>query len=628
MCGICGIAQADRTRNADISAVERMNSAITHRGPDDEGLWNGGHAALAMRRLSIIDIEGGRQPMSSEDGSTIVVFNGEIYNFQAIRRELEADGFHFNTSSDTEVILNAYLKWGDDALRRFNGMFAIAICDLNADRLLLARDRLGIKPLFYSFQNDTLVFSSELDSLMRSGLVNGKINPAAIDAYFTYLYIPGPDSIFENVSKLRPGEKLVFEKGKLKTEPYWNLSFDVDDSWTLDSAAERYAELLRDSVRLRMISDVPLGAFLSGGLDSSSVVAAMSAQSARPVKTYCIGFDDSHADELKYARIAARHFATDHTETVLKPEMIDMTSKLARHFGEPFADSSAVPAWLVSQVASNDVTVALAGDGGDELFAGYTWLHMTKHVDAFRRVPAPLRNLLGATLKLAPRSPFVQKLIRFNSDASLSQLEGFRRRETCFAPELRAELYGKDLAIKIGETTIDRFQEHADAAAGFSNGNRMLYLDTKMYLPGDILTKVDRTSMANGLEARAPLLDHRLIEFAATLPFHLKYNNGTSKIVAKHAMAGILPKELTIQRKQGFAIPIHRWFREDLRGYFNSLVLSDESRSSSYLNPGTIKQIANAHTSGRENYGHHLWTLLMFEQWLRYIETIPGLSLS
>ncbi len=619
MCGICGIIRGDRSRGVDLAAVERMNAALAHRGPDDAGAWQGGHAALAMRRLSILDVPGGHQPMTNEDGTVIVVFNGEIYNFQALRDDLIARGHVFRTQSDTEVIVHAYEECGDEMLERLNGMFAIAVYDVKRNRLLLARDRLGIKPLFYCARDGDLTFASELDALMRSGVVRRAISPSALDAYFTFLYVPAPDSIFEDAQKLRPGEKLVFENGRISLAQYWCLAFKVDNTWTLDSAAERYLDLLTDAVRMQRVSDVPLGAFLSGGVDSSTIVGIMSRMGRQPVKTFTIGFDDAAANEIEYARIAALHFGTDHSEEILRPDMIDVTGRLIRHFGEPFADSSAVPTWLVSRLARSRVTVALSGDGGDELFAGYTWLHMNRAVSSYRRIPKPLRSLVDFALHCGPDSPRLAKLRRFSRDSLLDPHASFRRRETCLGPDIRAALYRREWSERIASCATDRFEEHA-AAGPASVDEWMLHQDTAMYLPDDILTKVDRMSMAHSLEARVPLLDHRIVEFAATLPFRLKMKGGISKYVAKHAVRDLVPKELLRQRKQGFAIPIHRWFREDLRAFFQELVLSEDARCGRYLNPGVVRSLLTDHTTGRENYGHHLWAVLMFEQWLRYTE--------
>lgn len=615
MCGICGIVHAQRDKRADLMAIARINDAMIHRGPDEAGVWDGGHAALAMRRLSILDASGGHQPMANEDGTVVVVFNGEIYNFQELRADLAARGHVFRSRSDTEAIVHAYEEYGDAALERFNGMFAIAVYDTARSRLLLARDRLGIKPLFYGLKGNAIVFASELGAIMQSRLFSGEANPAAIDAYFTFLYIPAPDTVYAGVHKLRPGEKLVFENGRTTLERYWRPVFAPDPKWTIDSAAEAYRALLDDAVRMQRIADVPLGAFLSGGMDSSSVVATLAGMSARPVKTFTIGFDDKTADETPYARIAAKRFGTDHTEDILHPGMAHIAPQLIAHFGEPFADSSAVPMWHVSRLARQQVTVALSGDGGDELFAGYAWAHNTRRVQAYRRVPPALRSLIGAVLRIAPQSRTIAKLRRFSQDAWLDDRAVFRRRETCLDADARATLYRTGFANAVAQNAMDRFEEHAGAGpCDFDEW--MLYQDTVMYLPDDILVKVDRMSMAHSLEARVPLLDHRLVEFAATLPFGLKYAGGVSKRVAKHAFREILPPELLVQRKRGFAVPVHRWFRGDLRRHFAERVLTKTARCTAFLDQNAVRALFRRHDAGHEDHGHALWAILMFEYWL------------
>jgi len=626
MCGICGIVFADGERRVDAAMVEAMNCALTHRGPDDAGLWDGGHVALAMRRLSVIDVAGGHQPMVSDDGDVVIVFNGEIYNFQEIRDRLEARGAGFRTRCDTEVVLRAYEAYGDAFLSQLNGMFAIAIYDRRQDRLLLARDRAGIKPLFYCVRDGAIVFASELDALLRSGRVRGALNAAALDAYFTYLYIPAPDTIFRDVQKLLPGEKLMYQKGQAQRERHWKVRYAPDASMTLDSASEQFLSLLDDAVRLHRISDVPLGAFLSGGLDSSAVVSSLAAMSSRPVKTFTIGFDDAQADELGYARAVAKRYGTDHVEAVLKPDAVALLPRIIRHFGEPFADSSALPTWLVSQVARQQVAVALSGDGGDELFAGYAWTRMTHLLDRCRAVPEAARRIVGNVVAALPDGPFAARLRRLNEDAFLDPLDVFRRRQTCFDSAQRSSLYQHDVAAEVALGLTNRFAQHARAARQLSVGDAMLYHDFAMYLPDDILTKVDRMSMAHSLEARVPLLDYRLIEFAATVPFPLKLRGCATKRVMRHALRSRLPRTILRQRKRGFAIPIHRWFREKLRSHFDETVLQPGARCHAYLRPEAIQALFAAHTQRKADAGHHLWALLMFEHWLRYVEAIPGVS--
>jgi asparagine synthase (glutamine-hydrolysing) len=628
MCGICGLMRGDPGERVDEETLEAMNRALAHRGPDDAGTWFGGPVGLAMRRLSVIDLFNGHQPMANHDGSLVVVFNGEIYNFKDIRADLERRGHVFRTQSDTEVILRGYEQFGDDIMQQLNGMFAFAVYDGKRERLLLARDRIGIKPLFYALHRGGLAFSSELDSLLRSGFVNGRLNPEALDAYFTYLYIPAPDTVFEGVQQLRPGEKLVFHKGEATTERYWSVQFQTTRSWTLDSAAEAYMQLLEDAVRLQRVSDVPLGAFLSGGVDSTSVVGMLSLMSPGALRTFTIGFDDAHGDELEYARIAAKHFGTDHTEEIMRPELVEMASDLVRHFGQPFADSSAIPTWLVSKLARSQVTVALSGDGGDELFAGYTWAHMTRRVGKYSRLPILLRLAVDTALRVLPRTPRVEKLRRFSNDSFLPPLERFRRRLTCLGAPERHALYAPEFAKRVGTRAVDRFQDHADAAGSISDDDLMLHQDLHMYLPDDILTKVDRMSMAHGLEARVPILDHRIVEFAATVPFALKLKGRTSKRVVKRGLASLVPPELLKQRKRGFAIPIQRWFREDLHGHFQEAALARDARNGQYLNSQAIRALFQTHIDGKADNGHALWAILMFEHWLRYVDAVREVSQS
>jgi asparagine synthase (glutamine-hydrolysing) len=618
VCGISGVVHKDATKPVTPRVLHAMNDALAHRGPDDGGIWHRASVGLAHQRLSVLDLTpAGRQPMCSEDGNLVLVYNGEIYNFRELRDELRGLGHVFSTRCDTEVLLHAYREWGDDLLGRLNGMFAFALYDVSRERLLLARDRLGIKPLFYTFHKDTLAFASELDALRLGGFCGDTLNPAALDAYFRYLYIPAPDTIFDQVYKVRPGEKMVLHGGKLTKERYWQPNYIVDHSWTLETAAEAYLELLEDAVTIRRVSDVPLGAFLSGGLDSSTVVAILSRNTPQPVKTFSIGFDDAHVNELEYARCAAGHFGTDHTEEILHPDMISLLPKLVQHYGEPFADSSALPMWLVSRVARKEVTVVLSGDGGDELFAGYTWTHRNHDVARYRRLPRSLRALGDKILRYLPISPRIDRLQRFSGDSFLPPHESFRRRLTCFGDDLRNTLLQPELSAKVEEAGIDRYGEHVERCVDLSPDDQMLYLDSVMYLPDDILCKVDRMSMAHSLEARVPLLDHRLVEFAATVPFALKYGGGISKRLAKHAVRDLLPPQLLRQRKQGFSIPIQRWFREGLGTHFKETVMTPGARCAEYVNPEFVRQLHKAHVAHKSDYGHHLWTLLVFEHWLR-----------
>lgn len=609
--------RGDARRDAAHEAVDRMSAGIVHRGPDDSGTFLKGPCILAARRLSVIDVEHGHQPMASADERYALAFNGEIYNAPALREELQQRGHTFRTRCDTEVLLAACIEWGDAAAERLNGMFAFAFYDAEQARLLLVRDRMGIKPLYVVEREGDLYFASELDALLRAGVVSGAIDAASLDAYFTYLYVPGPETIFQEVTQVNPGEQFVWQAGRATRRSYWRPEYTVDDAWSLDTAAEEYMDLLCDSVRLQRVSDVPLGAFLSGGMDSASVVAALA--EAGPVETFTIGFRDPAADERAYAEAVADRFGTRHTSEVMEPDLVDLLPRLVPHFGQPFADSSAVPTYLVSKLARESVTVALSGDGGDELFAGYTWLHMTYRARAGRRVPAPLRRLAGTVAAMGETSPVMGKIQRFVHDTFASEIEVFRRRQTCFGAEERARLYNMGPTRAIQRAARDRFQGHWDEAEGISDDDRMLRQDLRMYLPDDVLTKVDRMSMAASLEVRVPLLDHRIVEFASTLPFALKYDGGVSKRVAKHAFRNILPEVVLKQRKRGFSIPVDQWFRGPLRAYFKEAVLATDSEVRAWLDPLEIGRLWEAHQTGRRNYGHRLWCLLAFELWLRYV---------
>jgi len=628
MCGICGIAHEDASRAADTAALDAMTRALFHRGPDDGGTWVRRNVGLGARRLSVIDVAHGHQPMANEDESCAIVFNGEIYNADELRKDLEALGHRFRTRCDTEVVLRAYEAWEEAAVQRFNGMFAFAVWDARRERLYIARDRVGIKPLVYTERGGAFAFSSELDSLVRSGLVSGAISPAALDAYLTYLYVPHPDTIYQGVHTLGPGEALIWQRGRLRREVYWRPQMRPVRSWRLGAATEAYAALLHDAVRRQRVSDVPLGAFLSGGIDSTSVVAFLAEAGGSRTKTFTIGFEDADADERKFARLAAETFGTEHIEAVAAPDAAAMSGELIQHFGEPFADSSAIPTYMVSKLAREHVTVALSGDGGDELFAGYSWLHMTRKVAGYARWPRALRSLVGAGLHLAPRTAWWDKVRRFSADAALPPMERFRRRHTCFTAAQRAELYAPAAGAAVRAAAEDRFRAHWDESSGADDNDRMLHQDLRMYLPDDVLTKVDRMSMAVSLEVRVPLLDHRIVEFAATLPFGMKYNSGESKRIMKRALRDKVPPALLAQRKRGFAVPVHRWFRDGAAaGLLEDLALAPGARLASYVEPRTVRTLLDAHRAGRGDYGHHLWALLMLEQWLRYAERLPGVAL-
>lgn len=607
MCGIAGLFGQDGEPRP---ALARMRDALRHRGPDAEGLVTFPGGGLAHTRLSVIDCsEAANQPFAWGGGRYQLVYNGELYNYLDLRRELEGAGVSFHTQSDTEVLAAALGTWGVDALPRLNGMFAFGWHDAERDSLLLARDHLGIKPLFHAETGRGFVFASELGALMQSGMVNAGFDRDALDAFLMLQYVPAPRTIYAAVRKLRPGHWMRVTRDQVEEGDYWKLRFAPDASWTLDTAAERYRELLEDSVRRQRVSDVPLGAFLSGGLDSSSVTAVMARQSDAPVATFSIGFEEASANELPYARLVAERYRTRHHERVASTDLAGLLPEIVARFGEPFADSSALPTWLVSKLAREQVTVALSGDGGDELFAGYTWLHRTLLTHRAAALPAPLRAGMDLLLRLSPTSPRAAQARRFLQDAGLPMEGAFRRRLTMFSDAQRRQLLG-------GASNWNPFHDAWSSFEGADTG-RMLGVDTVLYLPDDILTKVDRMSMAHALEVRVPLLDHRIVEFAATLPFELKYARGESKRVAKRAFRDLLPPEILRQRKRGFALPIDAWFRGPLAATFREKALAPDACLRGVLDVALADRLMTEHARGAENHGHRLWSLLVLEEFLR-----------
>lgn len=618
MCGICGFIQDSHQAPFAPGRLETMNDALAHRGPDDAGTWQQGHVGLGQRRLSIVDTSAaGHQPMIHPDGQSVLVYNGELYNHQELRTTLEQRGCEFSSRCDTEVVLYALAEWGVDAFERFNGMFALAWYDLRKDRLILARDRMGIKPLFYTRRNACLAFASELNALKAGDFAETKLNPLALDQYLQYLYIPAPDTIYEDVHKLEPGHYLEWHRGTVTDHQWWRLAYGPRAHWTLAEAATRFQELFRDAVQLRTMADVPLGAFLSGGMDSTAVVATLNEVLDQPVQTFSIGFGDAEANELPFARTAAEHFGCIHHEAMLDPMAVLDLPGIASHFGEPFADSSALPTWLVSELARKEVKVVLSGDGGDELFGGYTWMHMTHHLNRFAAMPKWVRTTMGMGLSLLSNSPRIEKVQRAYAQLNLPPAERFRSRLTCWPDEERNTLYTSDLREDLVNTTTDRFLNHYEKIQDLGHDHAMLWTDTHMYLPDDILTKVDRMTMAHGLEARVPLLDHRIVEFAATLPFNLKYDGTTSKRVLKEAYKNIFPPALLQQRKRGFALPIHRWCRDAWAPIIRDTLCTPNAKYTRYLDQSQVEACIQQHQSGTVDHGHRIWTLLMLELWLQ-----------
>ena len=626
MCGICGLAFSPASGQPEISLLKKMAQTLIHRGPDDEGYFSRPGIGLAVRRLSIIDVAGGHQPLSNETGSIWVAQNGEIYNFPDIRAELEKRGHIFRTRSDTEVIVHSYEEWGLDFLQKFRGMFALALWDGEKKRLILARDRIGVKPLYYTLLPDgTLIFGSEIKAILSHPQVPRELDLEALDFYLTLEYIPAPYSIFKGIKKLQAAHLLIFEGGRLTLQPYWQLEAgqlkERAKSLSLPQAMEELYALLREAVRLRLISDVPLGAFLSGGIDSSTIVGLMRELGAEPLRTFSIGFKESTYNELNYARTAARRFSTQHEEFILEPRALELTEKLIYHLDEPLADFSIFPTYLVSTMARSRVTVALSGDGGDELFGGYEHYQAQKlaQIGSVRKLghlASPLINLFPPSEK---KKGFWNKLQRFTLGLTFpAELRHFRWM-TFWREEEKEALYSEDLKKEIKkagpfwtrEPLSSLFQEMDQ----FDPITAELYLDLKTYLPDDIMVKVDRMSMATSLEAREPLLDHHLVEFVFSLPGEWKLHGLETKWIFKKTMERLLPRENIYRPKEGFSIPIKLWLRQELRSLLLDQLNEDRLKRQGLFEPSLVKKLIDDHLAGRKNYSHQLWALLVFEKW-------------
>jgi len=620
MCGIAGFVDLERQSMADAASaiLHRMCQVITHRGPDDQGTYLNNGAALGMRRLSIIDLAGGHQPISGEDSSVTIVFNGEIYNFLELKPKLQALGHTFKTHSDTEAIVHAYEEFGPKCVDHLRGMFAFAIWDAKSRNLFVARDRVGKKPLYYTTTPDgTFVFGSELKSLLEHPEVQRELDPKALDAYLTLGYVPDPLSIFRNINKLPPGHYLTFNEAGVKVNRYWDFRFEPDTVRSEQDYLARLRELLDESVRLRLISDVPLGAFLSGGIDSSTVVAMMARHMGQPVKTFSIGFHEDSYNELKYARLTAQKFGTDHHEFFVTPDICSIVDELVWHFDEPFADSSAIPTYMVSKLARDHVTVVLSGDGGDELFAGYTRYVVDKKRQGFALLPKPLRE--NVMRPLSQRLPHATWGRNYLHNVSLDPISRYLDSISVFTSLNRDSLYSSDFKSKLGSSSYvsTLFNDLVSHVTTGESLDQLLYLDSKTYLPGDILTKVDRMSMAVSLEARAPLLDHKLIEFVTNVPASLKLLGLETKYLLKKAVKDLVPSEILNRPKQGFGVPIQEWINQQLRSRVRETLTEPRTRQRGYLNSQYVDLLLDEHERRRRDHSMGLWALFMLELWHR-----------
>jgi len=626
MCGIAGMVSTDEV---DPELVRGMCAAIEHRGPDGSGYHTGPHVALGMRRLAIIDIVGGQQPVRNEDGTVLAVFNGELYNHGELRADLIRRGHRLTSKSDTECLVHLYEEHGDDLVHRLRGMFAFAIWDARRTRLLLGRDRVGKKPLYWRSTGRGLAFASELKALVQDPSLSRTVDHVALHHYLTYQYVPAPWSIYAGVAKLEPGHLLVWQSGVASVRRYWRLDSTPRAVENEAQTCERLRELLLEATRIRMVSERPVGAFLSGGIDSSAVVAAMARQSSTPVRTFSIGFEEPGYDERKYARMVAERYGTDHHELVVTPKALSVLPTLAWHFDEPFADSSAIPSFLVAQLSRQHVTVVLNGDGGDECFGGYQRYAAMGLIGKipFRGLASFGAARLGAHLTAKPR----YGSLRYKVGRALELLpqrpaQRYGRLMSCFETEQKLALYSDALRDELRDVDSYRLIEDAFAASTADNDvGRAIDADVNTYLPGDLLPKVDITTMANSLEARSPFLDHHLLEWSAGLPTGMKVRGGRTKHILKQAMADWLPPEVIDRRKMGFGVPMASWLRGGLHDYAWDLLTDHTASYRGLFRPAAVSDLLREHEAGIDR-SRQLWALIQFEQWHRTYGDAPVTS--
>lgn len=625
MCGIVGIFDIRGNAEIDRNLLSRMNESQFHRGPDEGGLHTEPGLGFGHRRLSIIDLSSGQQPMHSQDGNVVLTYNGEVYNFPELRLELEAMGYGFKTHCDTEVILYAWQAWGESCVERLRGMFAFAIWDRPRQTLFLARDRLGVKPLFYAqLPNGHFIFGSELKALKIHPLLPKTIDPTSIEDYFAFGYIPDPKTIYRGVSKLEPGYCLTIQRGQRVSQPrqYWDVKFEAAHNTSEKEAGEELIERLREAVKIRMMADVPLGAFLSGGVDSSAVVALMAGLSADPVNTCSISFGDPKFNESQFAAQVAERYRTAHRVEQVDPDDFSLIERLSSLYDEPYADSSALPTYRVCELAKKQVTVVLSGDGGDENLAGYSRYRWHIQEDRMRGLlPDGLRIPLFSTLgRIYPRLNRAPKILRVKStleSIGRDSMEGYFHSISVLSNEMRRQLFSDKLkAEQQGYQAIEVFRRYRRQAPEHPL-SMVQYLDLKTYLAGDILTKVDRASMAHALEVRVPLLDHKLVEWIATLPPDLKLHGREGKYLFKKSLESYLPNDILYRPKMGFAVPLGNWFRGPLKERVRDALLGETLNQTGWFNEGFLRHLVTQHQSGNYDYSASIWSLLMFEAFMR-----------
>ena len=610
----------------DRELLARMNWAIRHRGPDDDGFYFSAGVGLAMRRLAIIDLKSGQQPIHNPDRTSWIVFNGEIYNYRELRAQLEKLGHQFHTNSDTEAIVAAYDEYGTDCPRYLRGMFAFAIWNERDKSLFLARDRVGKKPLLYAQLNGQLVFGSEFQALLEHPDISRDVDYEAIHHYLSFICVPAPLTAYRSIRKLEPGHSLLWRDGEIKLERYWQLDFSKKVKLSEAEAGERVVELLREAVRVRLMSEVPLGAFLSGGIDSSAVVALMAEESSEQVKTFSIGFDEQDFSELHHARRVAEHIGADHHEFIVRPDAMEILPTLVEHYGEPFADSSAIPSYYVSRETRKYVTVALNGDGGDECFAGYERYAAMNLAQRYAHLPGVVRSGVGTAFRALPgfearRNP-LRRAKRFMAAASLPPVERHLRWVSAFDEQAKLNIYSESFRQETA-----RFNTAGIIAPWFAEANgagivdASLLTDTMTYLPNDLLVKMDIASMAVSLEARSPFLDHHLMEFAASLPEKLKLRRMTTKYLLKKVLKTLVPEENLTRSKMGFGVPVGHWFRGAMQPFLRQTLLSDKALGRGLFRPEVLHQMIDQHVERKADHTSQLWSLLMLELWFeRFID--------
>ncbi|PID58894.1 asparagine synthase (glutamine-hydrolyzing) [candidate division KSB3 bacterium] len=633
MCGICGKIYFDTQRRVESSLLEKMRDALVHRGPDESGIYVDGHVGLGHRRLSIIDLSTGQQPMSNIRKDLWIVYNGEVYNFPQRRIELEKKGYTFRTHSDTEVILHLYDEYGTECVKYLRGMFAIAIWDVRAQRLFLARDRVGQKPLFYHLTDAALSFSSEIKSLLQDRSVQREVDFEALYHYLTYQYVPPPLTMFQGIMKLPPACRLVCEGGVITTERYWDLQYSPKVRMDEHEMLEQVEDVLHDAVRMRMISDVPVGAFLSGGIDSSLVVALMSQYSDQPIETFSIGFHEKEFNELPYARLVAQQYNTRHHELIVEPDAVEILPKLVWHFDEPFGDPSAIPSFYLAELTSQHVKVALNGDGGDESFAGYERYAGCRLVNYYRALPLTLRKRIlrpffdrvydtarTQTALPAPCRSFLRRL-RFLNELSLEKPEyHYARTMTIFEKHRKLNILTDELREHVASLdSLAYMMQYLHADHVEDAIDQMLYSDVMTYLPGDLLVKVDRMTMAHSLEGRSPFLDHKLMELVATLPAHVKARRTKLKQLLKKIASHWLPPKILLRKKQGFGVPLGQWFRHELRDMLHETFSPSLLVQDGIFSEAGLQRILQEHQNGQLDHRHRIWLLLNLEIWYRSV---------